>query len=102
MDAAMAREAQTEAFDNFENSSYTEANACRKEVKKLDYLDYGEEADDIWELNQMEWLSPKRLAELKEEHKRNPPSQEEEEKVQAFLNLLMEDQERRRKKKSGK
>lgn len=71
-------------------------------MEKLDYLDYGEEADDIWKLNQMEWLSPKRLAELKEEHKRNPPSQEEEEKVQAFWNLLMEDQERRRKKKSGK
>ena len=53
-------------------------------MEKLDYLDYGEEADDIWKLNQMEWLSPKRLAELKEEHKRNPPSQEEEEKVQAF------------------
>lgn len=71
-------------------------------MEKLDYLDYGEEADDIWELNQMEWLSPKRLAELKEEHKRNPPSQEEEEKVQAFWNLLMEDQARLRRKKSGK
>ena len=27
MDAAMAREAQTAAFDNFENSPYTETNA---------------------------------------------------------------------------
>ena len=56
-------------------------------MEKLDYLDYGEEADDIWELNQMEWLSPKRLAELKEEHKRNPPSQEEEEKSASVLEL---------------
>lgn len=29
MDAAMAREAQTEAFDNFENSPYTETNAMQ-------------------------------------------------------------------------
>ena len=29
MDAAMAREAQTEAFDNFESSPYTEANAMQ-------------------------------------------------------------------------
>lgn len=29
MDAAMAREAQTAAFDNFENSPYTEANAMQ-------------------------------------------------------------------------
>lgn len=42
-------------------------------MEKLDYLDYGEEADDIWELNQMDWLSPKRLAELREERKRTPP-----------------------------
>ena len=73
-------------------------------MEKLDYLDYGEEADDIWKLNQMEWLSPKRLAELREERKRNPPSQEELDKVQAFWNKLMEEQEqaRLRRKKSGK
>lgn len=29
MDAAMARKAQTAAFDNFENSPYTEANAMQ-------------------------------------------------------------------------
>lgn len=73
-------------------------------MEKLDYLDYGEEADDIWKLNQMEWLSPKRLAELREERKRTPPSQEELDKVQAFWNKLMEEQEqaRLRRKKSGK
>lgn len=55
---------------------------------------------------QMDWLSPKRLAELREERKRNPPSQEELDKVQAFWNKLMEEQEqeqeRLRRKKSGK
>lgn len=54
----------------------------------------------------MAWLSPKRLAELREERKRNPPSQEELDKVQAFWNKLMEEQEqeqeRLRRKKSGK
>lgn len=52
----------------------------------------------------MEWISPKRLAELREERKRTPPSQEELDKVQAFWNKLMEEQEqaRLRRKKSGK
>lgn len=55
MDAAMAREAQTEAFDNFENSPYTEANAMQdrgEEVgtrggygrRNLDGVDFSEEA----------------------------------------------------------
>ena len=66
------------------------------EVKKLAYE---EDMDDDF---QMDWLSPKRLAELREERKRNPPSQED--KVQAFWNKLMEEQEqaRLRRKKSGK
>lgn len=53
---------------------------------------------------QMDWLSPKRLAELREERKRTPPSQEELDKVQAFWDKLMEEQEqeRLRRKKSGK
>ncbi len=73
-------------------------------MEKLDYLDYGEEADDIWELNQMEWLSPKRLAEIKEEYKKNPPPQEVLDKIQALWNKLCEEQEqeRLRRKKSGK
>lgn len=58
-----------------------------------------EDMDDDF---QMDWLSPKRLAELREERKRNPPSQEELDKVQAFWNKLMEEQERLRRKKSGK
>lgn len=55
LDAAMAREAQTEAFDNFENSPYTEANAMQdggEEVgtrggygrRNLDGVDFSEEA----------------------------------------------------------
>ena len=55
MDAAMAREAQTAAFDNFENSPYTEANAMQdrgEEVgtrggygrRNLDGVDFSEEA----------------------------------------------------------
>lgn len=55
MDAAMAREAQTEAFDNFENSPYTESNAMQdrgEEVgtrggygrRNLDGVDFSEEA----------------------------------------------------------
>lgn len=62
---------------------------------------YEEDMDDDF---QMDWLSPKRLAELREERKRNPPSQEELDKVQAFWNKLMEEQEqeRLRRKKSGK
>lgn len=35
MDAAMAREAQTEAFDNFENSPYTETNAMQNGGKGI-------------------------------------------------------------------
>lgn len=62
-----------------------------------------EDMDDDF---QMDWLSPKRLAELREERKRNPPSQEELDKVQAFWNKLMEEQEqeqaRLRRKRSGK
>ena len=68
-----------------------------KELAHEEYID-----DDF----QMDWLSPKRLAELREERKRNPPSQEELDKVQAFWNKLMEEQEqeqeRLRRKKSGK
>ena len=52
-----------------------------KELAHEEYID-----DDF----QMDWLSPKRLAELREERKRNPPSQEELDKVQAFWNKLME------------
>lgn len=55
MDAAMAREAQTAAFDNFENSPYTETNAMQngdEEVgtrggygrRNLDGVDFSEEA----------------------------------------------------------
>lgn len=55
LDAAMAREAQTEAFDNFENSPYTETNAMQngdEEVgtrgrygrRNLDGVDFSEEA----------------------------------------------------------
>ena len=55
MDAAMAREAQTAAFDNFGNSPYTEANAMQdgdEEVgtrggygrRNLDGVDFSEEA----------------------------------------------------------
>lgn len=54
MDAAMAREAQTEAFDNFENSPYTEINAMQngdEEVgtrggygrRNLDGVDFSED-----------------------------------------------------------
>lgn len=54
MDAAMAREAQTEAFDNFENSPYTETNAMQngdEEVgtrggygrRNLDGVDFSED-----------------------------------------------------------
>ena len=70
------------------------------EMKKLAHE---EDMDDDF---QMDWLSPKRLAELREERKRNPPSQEELDKVQAFWNKLMEEQEqeqaRLRRKRSGK
>ena len=66
-------------------------------MKKLAHEEY---IDDDF---QMDWLSPKRLAELREERKRNPPSQEELDKVQAFWNKLMEEQEQeRRRKRSGK
>ena len=55
MDAAMAREAQTAAFDNFETSPYTETNAMQngdEEVgtrggygrRNLDGVDFSEEA----------------------------------------------------------
>lgn len=55
MDAAMAREAQTAAFDNFETSPYTEANAMQNGGKgigtrggygrrNLDGVDFSEEA----------------------------------------------------------
>ena len=68
------------------------------EMKKLAHE---EDMDDDF---QMDWLSPKRLAELREERTRNPPSQEELDKVQAFWNKLMEEQEqaRLRRKRSGK
>ena len=53
---------------------------------------------------QMDWLSPKRLAELREEYKKNPPPQEVLDKIQALWNKLCEEQEqeRLRRKKSGK
>lgn len=34
MDAAMAREVQTEAFDNFETSPYTETNAMQNGMEE--------------------------------------------------------------------
>lgn len=73
-------------------------------MEKLDYLDYGEEADDIWELNQMAWISPKEFAEIKEEYKKNPPPQEVLDKIQALWDKLCEEQEqeRLRRKRSGK
>ena len=97
MDAAMAREAQTAAFDNFENSPYTEANAMQNGDEEVGTRGgYGRRLP-----NGLAFAEEARRA---EERKRTPPSQEELDKVQAFWNKLMEEQEqeRLRRKKSGK
>ena len=50
----------------------------------------------------MEWISPKRLAELKEKYRENPPSPEQEQQIMEFLKMVAADSEERRRKKSGK
>ena len=51
---------------------------------------------------QMDWLSPKRLAELKEKYRENPPSPEQQQQMREFLKMVAEYQEEKRRKKSGK
>lgn len=51
---------------------------------------------------QMDWLSPKRLAELKEKYRENPPSPEQQQQMREFLNMVAEYQEEKRRKRSGK
>ena len=51
---------------------------------------------------QMDWLSPKRLAELKEKYRENPPSPEQQQQMREFLKMVAADSEERRRKKSGK
>ena len=50
----------------------------------------------------MEWISPKRLAELKEKYRENPPSPEQQQQMREFLNMVAEYQEEKRRKRSGK
>lgn len=50
----------------------------------------------------MEWISPKRLAELKEKYRENPPSPEQEQQIMEFLKMVAADSEERRRKRSGK
>ncbi len=51
---------------------------------------------------QMDWLSPKRLAELKEKYRENPPSPEQQQQMREFLKMVAEYQEEKRRKRSGK
>ena len=61
MDAAMAREAQTEAFDNFETSPYTEANAMQNGGKGIGTRgEYGR-----WNLDGVDFSADDRRAEGK-------------------------------------
>ena len=50
----------------------------------------------------MEWISPKRLAELKEKYRENPPSPEQQQQMREFLKMVAEYQEEKRRKRSGK
>lgn len=50
----------------------------------------------------MEWISPKRLAELKEKYRENPPSPEQQQQMRKFLKMVAEYQEEKRRKRSGK
>lgn len=50
----------------------------------------------------MAWISPKRIAELKEKHRKNPPSPEQDQQIMEFLKMVAADSEERRRKKSGK
>ena len=58
-----------------------------------------EDMDDDF---QMDWLSPKRLAELKEKYRENPPSPEQQQQMREFLKMVAEYQEEKRRKRSGK
>lgn len=69
---------------------------CRMEMKKLAHE---VDMDDDF---QMDWLSPKRLAELKEKYRENPPSPEQQQQMREFLNMVAEYQEEKRRKRSGK
>ena len=61
MDAAMAREAQTEAFDNFENSPYTETNAMQDGGEEVGTRgEYGR-----WNLDGVDFSADDRRAEGK-------------------------------------
>lgn len=98
MDAAMAREAQTEAFDNFETSPYTETSAMQNGDEEVGTRGgYGRRLP-----NGLAFSEEARRAEGGAQE--DPPSQEELDKVQAFWNKLMEEQEqeRLRRKRSGK
>lgn len=50
----------------------------------------------------MEWISPKKLAELKEKYRENPPSPEQQQQMREFLKMVAEYQEEKRRKRSGK
>lgn len=58
--------------------------------------------EDIDDDFQMDWLSPKRLAELREKHRKNLPSPEQDQQIMEFLKMVAADLEERRRKRSGK
>lgn len=68
----------------------------RMEMKKLAH------EEDMDDGISMEWISPKRLAELKEKYRENPPSPEQQQQMREFLKMVAADSEERRRKKSGK
>ena len=58
--------------------------------------------EDMDDRISMEWISPKRLAELKEKYRENPPSPEQDQQIMEFLKMVAADSEERRRKRSGK